>query len=311
MFIINPYRFIPSVAFIGLLDTYPGAYGAYSVRLLRGAFSGNFCMRVLVSGISVEADVHFDYTPIVPVISINSAVTIVSGTSSATTLGDLISTGNTITVRTWYDQYQVIDVGQTSPSLQPQLATSGALNTINGHVTVYFDGTRYLTGVYSAGTLNDFSMFSVIQGSSVTGRSHSGFYESSNRFTRSIAQNGNNLFSSKAYAGSTISTLFSGATALNEYAVYTRQSVVSGSTNILVHGTNTIATAVSANATATNTATMAALVPIEVVIGAHRGNTYSGIIGYVSELFYYLDSASSGMALATRNAILLNQIQYF
>lgn len=309
MFIMNPYRFIPSVAFIGLLDTYPGGHGAYSVRLLRGAFSGNFCMRVLVSGISVEADVHFDYTPIVPVISINSAVTIVSGTSSATTLGDLISTGNTITVRTWYDQYQVIDVGQTSPSLQPQLATSGALNTINGHVTVYFDGTRYLTGAYSAGILNDFSMFAVLQGSNITGRSHSGFYESSTRFTRSISQNGGNLLTAKLF-GSTLNALFN-ATAALEYATYSRQEVVGGTTNGYVHATVTTATSVSANATGTATLAIPAITPIEFVIGAHRGSTYSGITGYISELFYYIGTVSSAMTIATRNAILLNQIQYF
>lgn len=309
MFIMNPYRFIPSVAFIGLLDTYPGGYGAYSVRLLRGAFSGNYCMRVLVSGITVEADVHFDYSPIIPVISLNSAVTIVSGTSSATTLGELVSTGNTITVRTWYDQYQIIDVGQTSPSLQPQLATSGALNTINGHVTVYFDGTRYLTGTYSAGILNDFSMFSVIRGDVSTSKSHAGFYESSIRFIRAVAQNGNNLLVSKLYT-TTVAALFS-ATANNEYATYTRIEVTGGTTNAYAHGTIVTATSVSATATATSTGTSPAITPTEFTIGAHRGSSYGAIIGYLSEVFYYIGTASSAMTLATRNAILLNQIQYF
>jgi hypothetical protein len=94
---------------VPILDSFPNAYHAHSLRKLRTAYTG-FCLRVRRTAVtSTEVNVGFDSNN---TISLNSPIVYASGTATnATTLGQfaqgivdgLIAHSN-IFVVTWYDQ---------------------------------------------------------------------------------------------------------------------------------------------------------------------------------------------------------------
>jgi len=103
-----------------LLDQYPGAAAAYSLRKLRAGYSGP-CVRVRRSSDNAEQDF----------------------TASQITDGTLVSfcgTGDGL-VTTWYDQSgNSNDATQTTASEQPRIVTAGVLVTENGRPALGFDG---------------------------------------------------------------------------------------------------------------------------------------------------------------------------
>jgi hypothetical protein len=125
MWLLNPYRFAAGVAL--LLDLYPSAAAAYSLRLLRTAYNGPV-IRVRRSSDNTEQDF--------------TAAQVTDGTLTA-----FCGAGNGF-VRTWYDQSgNGIHIAQTDNTKQPQTVTSGAVNTLNSRPAVKFDGSNdFLTG---------------------------------------------------------------------------------------------------------------------------------------------------------------------
>jgi hypothetical protein len=110
-----------------LLDLYPSAAAAYSLRLLRTAYNGPV-IRVRRSSDNTEQDF--------------TAAQVTDGTLTA-----FCGAGNGF-VRTWYDQSgNGIHIAQTDNTKQPQTVTSGAVNTLNSRPAVKFDGSNdFLTG---------------------------------------------------------------------------------------------------------------------------------------------------------------------
>lgn len=143
------------------LDQYTGAAAAYSVRLLRTAYTGA-AMRVRRdtaggTGDDDEADVAFDNG----VISLDSAVSNFSGTSNATNLGQFLNaTGYTDAdsltvvadgfVDEWKDQSgNANDAEQATFASQPQIFDSASptdLIILNGKPCVKFVRTGSSTG---------------------------------------------------------------------------------------------------------------------------------------------------------------------
>lgn len=128
--------------FVGLLDTYPNAAAAYSVRRLSGSYNGALMeVRRTVSAVTVTADVAYDSNN---ELSLDSLITVTSGSSSATNLGEFVGAsgysdpdslggGQDAFVRTWYDQSgNSLDFVQTTTANQPQIISSGSLITANG-----------------------------------------------------------------------------------------------------------------------------------------------------------------------------------
>lgn len=121
---VNPlvYRRIlaPQASVVGttlLLDTYTGAAAAYSLRKLRTAYSGN-CIRVRRSSDDAEADIGF------------------SGNALDTAaLESHCGAGNGFIV-TWYDQAGSLNVTQSTSTKQPQIVSSGTVDT-----SLTYDGT--------------------------------------------------------------------------------------------------------------------------------------------------------------------------
>lgn len=115
---------IGSESFGFLLDTYPNAAAAYSVRKLRAAYTGS-AIRVRRSSDNAESDIGFSGGNI----DTSALTTFCSGTNGFVT--------------TWYDQSgNSRNATQTTASNQPQIVSSGSVITTNGKVSMIFDGTN-------------------------------------------------------------------------------------------------------------------------------------------------------------------------
>ena len=109
-----------------LLDLYPGAAAAYSLRKLRNAYTGN-CIRVRRSSDNTELDIGF--------------VNDVLDTASLLTF---CGAGNGF-VATWYDQSgSANNATQSTAWNQPQIVSSGAMITTNGKNSILFNSTKLL-----------------------------------------------------------------------------------------------------------------------------------------------------------------------
>lgn len=137
-----------------ILDLYPTAHHAYSLRKLRSAYTGK-CLRVrrtttTPSVTTTTIDVSFNS---LNTIGLDSAITYVSGTATtATNLGqfcasvvngysnpDGVNTNQNIFVVTWFDQSgNGKNPTQATAGQQPRLVSLGNLETSGGKVTVRF-----------------------------------------------------------------------------------------------------------------------------------------------------------------------------
>ena len=105
-----------------LLNTYPGAYAAYSLRRLNGFYRGP-AVRLRQGGTNAEYDVYFD----------------ADGNLDLSFINTLDHSGN-ITAVTWYDQSgNNRHTTQTEPGPQPMLYNNAGLLTNNG-----FPGLRFV-----------------------------------------------------------------------------------------------------------------------------------------------------------------------
>ena len=109
-----------------LLDTYSGASAAYSLRLLRTAYTGN-AIRVRRSSDNAEQNIGF-----------------VSNVLDTASLLTFCGVGNGF-VTTWYDQSGNANNGvQTTAFNQPQIVSSGAMVTTNGKNSILFNSTKLM-----------------------------------------------------------------------------------------------------------------------------------------------------------------------
>ena len=112
-------------SFVGLLDLYPSASAAYSLRKLRSAYTGS-AIRVRRSSDNTEQDIGFSG----------------SGGLDISSLTSFCGSGNGF-VTTWYDQSgNAQNATQTTAANQPQIVSSGSVLTENSKPTLQFDGTN-------------------------------------------------------------------------------------------------------------------------------------------------------------------------
>jgi hypothetical protein len=108
-----------------LLDTYTGAAAAYSLRLLRTAYTGS-AIRVRRSSDNTEQNIGFN----------------LSGGLDTTALTTFCGAGNGF-VTTWYDQSgNGNNVVQTTAANQAQIVSSGSVILQNSKPALLFDGTN-------------------------------------------------------------------------------------------------------------------------------------------------------------------------
>ncbi len=119
-----------------LLDTYGGAAAAYSLRKLSSTYSGS-AIRVRRSSDNTEQNIGFDG----------------SGNLDEAALTAFVGAGNGFVV-TWFDQSgNGNNSTQSIASNQPQIVTSGVVNTINSKPTILFNSKWFnLTSDIIAGS---------------------------------------------------------------------------------------------------------------------------------------------------------------
>jgi hypothetical protein len=111
-------------SFVGLLDLYPNAAAAYSVRKLSTAYTGS-AIRVRRSSDNAEQDIGF------------------SGGNLDTTSLTSFCSGTNGFVTTWYDQSgNGNNVTQITATNQPQIVSGGSVLTTNGKPNLSFDGNN-------------------------------------------------------------------------------------------------------------------------------------------------------------------------
>jgi hypothetical protein len=129
---ITPYSNTISVTTLSslLLDTYSGAAAAYSLRLLRSAYTGS-AIRVRRASDNTEQDIGF----VNNVLDTSSLTSFCSGTNGF--------------VKTWYDQSgNGRDATQSTAANQPQIVSSGSVILEGTKPSLQFDGSNdYFTFV--------------------------------------------------------------------------------------------------------------------------------------------------------------------
>jgi hypothetical protein len=129
-----------------LLDDYPNAAAAYSLRKLRTAYTGS-AIRVRRSNDNTEQDIGF------------------------TSSGDLdtaalktFTGGFTATVTTWYDQSgNARNATQTTAANQPRIVNAGTVERRSGDISLVYDGTNdFLQAASTSGlTISPTSFYAV------------------------------------------------------------------------------------------------------------------------------------------------------
>jgi hypothetical protein len=134
-----------------LLDTYPDAAAAYSLRKLRTAYTGNAIRvrrSIIPSGQPSEQDIGFD----------------VNGNLNTVALLAFCGVGNGF-VTTWYDQSgNGINATNSTAANQPQIVVSGVVNLENGKPALIGTSTYGLrTASIAFSTFSNLSFFSVLK----------------------------------------------------------------------------------------------------------------------------------------------------
>jgi hypothetical protein len=170
-----------------ILDIFPTAHHAYSLRKLRSTYSGA-CLRIrrtttTPSVTTTTVDLSFDSNN---TISLNSAITYVSGTATtATNLGqfcasilngytnpDLVNINQNIFVVTWFDQSgNGKNPTNATAGQQPRLVNGGNLELSGGKVAVRFTkaSSQNLNLADTTANINNMSSYWVGQFLSTTG----------------------------------------------------------------------------------------------------------------------------------------------
>lgn len=131
---IDSYRFGAAPAATLLLDDYPNAAGAYSLRKLRTAYTGN-CIQVRRLSDGTTSNVAF------------------SGNYLDTAALKTFCASTDCFVRTWYDQStNARDAVMTVDANQPQIVASGVIFRSAGHPALDFDGSNDHLTIASAYT---------------------------------------------------------------------------------------------------------------------------------------------------------------
>jgi hypothetical protein len=143
-------------SFTGLLDEYPGAAAAYSVRLLSSTYSGPLVRIRKDTGGNPEKDFYPDS---------NNELSLNSGDGGGTTLGSWIGSNDGYIV-TWYDQSgNSNDTAQSTASSQPQILSLGSLITMGGASKAAIQGSTSSLVLSTALTPTNFSLIHTSEGS--------------------------------------------------------------------------------------------------------------------------------------------------
>lgn len=162
-----------------LLDSYPNAAVAYSLRQLRTAYTGN-CIRVRRSSDNTEQDIGF----------------IASGALNTSALTSFCGGGNGF-VTTWYDQSgNARNLTQSTAANQPQIVSSGTVLLQNSKPTIDFVSKNMGSSAFSSVISQPNTYFITINKIN-----HSGYLFDSSTVDRQAQGDGDWIFASSVASG--------------------------------------------------------------------------------------------------------------
>jgi len=189
---------VSATSFIGILDTYPNAAAAYSLRKLRAAYTGS-AVRIRRSSDNTETNIGFTS----------------GGDFDSSAAQSFCGAGNGF-VTTWYDQSgNGINATQTTAANQTRIVNNGAIITMgtNGKATTNtnLNGTFATYGFTIPSSISDFTWSSVFKrDGSAYGGSDSVFIASLNTPFNQMYSNNSNYFyfrnSSNLFTGQAVNT---------------------------------------------------------------------------------------------------------
>ena len=185
----------------GLLDDYPSAAAAYSLRALNSAYTGA-AIKVRRSSDNAEQDINLLY----------------DGSLNTDSLLNFVGSGSGY-VTTWYDQSgNGINANQSSASKQPIIASSGVINTLNGKPTMQFISafvmdlnlTQY--PFTSGGSATEKSIFSVAENNATANQNLYNIADTRDIYAITYNRSGNNTY---AFLGANYGTIGGNITGQN------------------------------------------------------------------------------------------------
>jgi hypothetical protein len=149
----TPFAFVKSAAptFVGLLDTYPGARAAYSVRRLSGTYNGS-AIKVRRGNDNATQDIGFT----------------AAGNLDTGLLATFVGANNGF-VETWYDQSgNGSNLTQTANDRQPEIVNTGTLETVDGISALRYNNSDFMdnSGINTSPTM---TLFHVAKAFDLTG----------------------------------------------------------------------------------------------------------------------------------------------
>jgi len=253
-------------SFVGLLDLYPSAAAAYSIRKLRIAYTGN-AIRVRRSSDNTETDIGFSGANL--------------DTSSLTSF---CGSGNGF-VTTWYDQSgNGRNAIQTTAANQPQIVSSSAVININGKPSAKFDGSNDFLS-YSGSTISAITKTTQIVVSQIAANN------ANTQFVFHFGQENANQSTGISYAASRKPTIFIwGSTETGVTSSVANQNLIFGindnpTQSILVNNS------ISASSSVANTN----IVNSTIALGS-RVTTGLFFNGNMQEIILYYDSQSANQS---------------
>jgi hypothetical protein len=237
-----------------ILDLFPSAHHAFSLRKLRAAYTG-FCLRVrrttlTPSATTTTVDVSFNS---LNTIGLDSAITYVSGSATtATNLGqfcasilngysnpDLVNINQDIFISTWFDQSgNGKNVTSTTTTQQPRIVFGGNLETKNGKAAIRFinaSNTRLILTDTSM-NINNLSQYIVTSLITTTLNSQpSAFRSSSNPWWLPVSNTTNTYINYNTVAPTSTGFLSQANDTINRL-----YSMVAGATTVTAYKNTTI-----------------------------------------------------------------------
>lgn len=277
----------PSITY--LLDSYPNAAAAYSLRKLRGAYSGS-AIRVRRSSDNTQSDIGFNG----------------SGGLDTTALTTFVGSGNGF-VSIWYDQSgNGRNATQTTLTYQFPIVLAGVVYTTNSKPAMYLNGSGSLTKLdLPTGFLNaatNLSLQMVVNIDNRTGENNAIFGPGST-FSAGLEILLLTFYSYRSYLR--INNTARNVNSAEAYQLWNDN--VQSLTEIYGNTTNVSAYKNNSSVTLTNSTAMPTLNFNGIYnIGNYAGNNASKNYGYIQELIIYTTNQ-----LSNRSGIATNINSYY
>lgn len=251
-----------------LLDSYPTAAAAFSLRKLNTNYTGS-AIRIRRSSDNAETNIGF------------SGRYLDKGAIST------FAAGSSAFVTTWYDQSgNARNAVQASAANQPRIVNSGVIDTLNGLPTTYFNGTStgmsFTPNMSGSNAVSTFSFTQKGTSSSANRRLLSfvsnagGDYNSLQSFI--IIYNSNSVSNQRNNTGPSLAMNY---TTVQSPALLT--TIISGSINGMAYNNTTLTTAATTNVAFNS--------PTTAYIGTSPSSEYWD--GFISEMVIYYNNQTS------------------